>query len=106
MRGGGLRIRRTGVRQLAAFRGHAWQSAVFPSGRAFGCLLYPPRTDGKSTFNEGYLFEGDGELVPARVVQAPWLGDLRPSGEDVSVTLETVDGRRPSTARPGCRPSW
>jgi hypothetical protein len=92
LRGGGLRIRRTGIRQLAAFRGHAWQSAVFPSGRAFGYITYPPRDDGKATLNEGFLFEGDGDLVPARVVQAPWLGDLQPSGQDVSVVLETEQG--------------
>jgi hypothetical protein len=97
VRGGGLRIRRQGVRRLAAFRGHAWGSAVFPDGRAFGYIVYPPRTDGKPTFNEGYLYDGDGDrgtgaLVPARVVQAPWLGDLHAAGEDVSVVLETERG--------------
>jgi len=51
--GAGLRIRRQGVRGLAAFRGHVWQSTVFPSGRAFGLCVYPPRDDGKPTFNEG-----------------------------------------------------
>jgi hypothetical protein len=90
--GGGLRIRRQGVRRLAAFRGHAWQSALFPSGRAFGHCVYPPRTDGKPTFNEGYLFDGDGGLVPARVARAPWLGGLRAAGEAVSVVLETERG--------------
>src|SRR5262249_10536505 len=90
--GGGLRIRRSGVRRLAAFRGHAWQSAVFPSGRAFGYIVYPPRTDGKQTLNEGFVFDGDGELIPARVVRAPWLGELRANGEDVSVVLETERG--------------
>jgi hypothetical protein len=92
LRGGGLRIRRRGVRRLAAFRGHAWQSAVFPDGRAFGYIVYPPRADGKPTFNEGYLFEGDGALIPARVVQAPWLGELQANGQDVSVVLETERG--------------
>jgi hypothetical protein len=90
--GGGLRVRRQGVRRLPTFRGHAWQSAVFPSGRAFGYITYPPRSDGKPTYNEGYVFEGDGELVPARVVTAPWLQALRPAGEDVSVVLETAHG--------------
>lgn len=90
--GGGLRIRRSGVRRLATFRGHAWQSSVFPSGRAFGHCVYPPRGDGKPTFNEGFIFDGDGSLVPARVVQAPWLRTLRPTGEDVSVVLETERG--------------
>jgi hypothetical protein len=90
--GGGLRIRRTGVRRLAAFHGHAWQSAVFPSGRAFGYITYPDRTDGKPTLNEGYVFDGDGALIPARVARAPWLGELRASGEDVTVVLETERG--------------
>ena len=91
----------------AAFRGHVWQSTVFPSGRAFGLCLYPPRDDGKATFNEGFLFEGDGELIPARVTDAPWLRRWQPKGQDVSVTLETEDGQdaRRSRARPRCRRS-
>ena len=90
--GSGLRIRRQGVRRLEGFWGHCWQSALFPSGRAFGYIAYPPRPDGKPTFNEGYLFDGAGPLVPARVVEAPWLRRLQPRGEDVSVVLETADG--------------
>lgn len=91
--GTGLRIRRQGVRNLGEFWGHCWQSALFPSGRGFGYIAYPPRDDGAPTFNEGYLFDGDGDLVPARVVRAPWLTRLQPSGEDVSVVLETASGR-------------
>ena len=90
--GSGLRIRRQGVRRLEGFWGHCWQSALFPSGRAFGYIAYPPRPDGRSTFNEGYLFDGSGDLVPARAVEAPWLRRLEPKGEDVSVVLETADG--------------
>ena len=90
--GGALRVRRQGVRRLGTFRGHAWQSALFPSGRGFGYIVYPPRDDGLPTYNEGYLFEGDGELVPAWVVDAPWLRRLQPTGEDVSVVLETAKG--------------
>jgi hypothetical protein len=90
--GSGLRIRRQGVRRLAGFWGHAWQSAVFPSGKAFGYIAYPPRSDGQPTFNEGYIFAGDGDLVPARAVQAPWLTRLQALGEDVSLVLETADG--------------
>lgn len=91
--GSGLRIRRQGVRKLAGFWGHCWQSAVFPSGKAFGYIAYPPRADGEPTFNEGYVFTGDGPLVAARVVEAPWLQRLQPRGEDVSLVLETIDGR-------------
>ena len=90
--GSGLRIRRQGVRRLAEFWGHCWQSAVFPSGKAFGYIAYPPRADGKPTFNEGFIFPGDGQLIPARVTQAPWLTRLQAQGEDVSLVLETADG--------------
>jgi prepilin-type processing-associated H-X9-DG protein len=90
--GSGLRIRRQGVRHLAEFRGHCWQSALFPSGRAFGYIAYPPRDDGQPTFNEGYVFEGDGALIPARVAQAPWLTSLQALGQDVSLVLETEKG--------------
>ena len=90
--GGALRIRRQGVRRLGTFRGHAWQSALFGSGRAFGYLVFPPRDDGLPTYNEGFVFEGDGELIPARVVEAPWLKRLRPRGSDVSVVMETAAG--------------
>jgi hypothetical protein len=90
--GSGLRIRRTGVRKLAGFWGHCWQSAVFPSGRAFGYIAYPPRPDGQPTFNEGFVFTGDGGLVPARAIQAPWLTRLQPLGEDASLVLQTADG--------------
>ncbi|HET6950182.1 MAG TPA: hypothetical protein VFI47_07400, partial [Acidimicrobiales bacterium] len=90
--GSGLRIRRQGVRRLAGFWGHCWQSALFGSGRAFGYIAYPPRPDGEPTFNEGYVFSGDGGLEPARVVEAPWLTRLQPLGEDVSLVLETRRG--------------
>jgi len=90
--GGGLRVRRQGVRRLARFWGHAWQSSVFPSGRAFGYITYPPRDDGLATYNEGYLFDGDGALIPATIVEAPWLRKMQPRGEDVSVVIETARG--------------
>lgn len=89
--GTGLRIRRQGVRKLEGFWGHCWQSALFPSGRGFGYIAYPPRPDGTPSYNEGYVFTGDGPLVPARVVQAPWLGRIRALGEDVPVVLD-ADG--------------
>lgn len=91
--GTGLRIRRVGVRRLGAFWGHAWQTALFPSGRAFGYIAYPPRDDGVPTFNEGFIFDGDGELVPATVVEAPWLTAIDSVGEDVSLVLQTERGR-------------
>jgi len=91
--GAANRIRRQSIRREAKLRGHAWQASLFPSGRGFGYIAYPPRDDGKDTYNEGYLFDGDGSLIPARVVQAPWLRTLTSKGEDVSCVLETEDGR-------------
>jgi hypothetical protein len=67
-------------------------SALFPSGRAFGVNVFPPRADGKPSFNEGFVFDGDGALKPARAVQAPWMRRLVTSGESVPLVLETEDG--------------
>ncbi len=91
--GGANRIRRQSIRRLVKFRGHVWQASLFPSGRGFGYIAYPPRRDGKDTYNEGYVFEGDGELVPARVVDAPWLSSLKPKGQGVSCIIETITGK-------------
>jgi hypothetical protein len=91
-RGTGLRVHRQGVRHLEGFWGHCWQTAVFPSGRAFGVLAYPPRPDGSESYNEGFLFEGD-RLIPARLVKAPWLTGLVGAGEDVTLELESELGR-------------
>lgn len=91
-KGGALRIRRQGVRQISGFWGHCWQSALFPSGRAFGYIAYPPRPDGVPSYNEGYVFSGDGALIPARVTQAPWLNRLQHNGEDVSCVIESDIG--------------
>ncbi len=91
--GTGLRIRRQGVRRLEGFWGHCWQSALFPSGKAFGYIAYPPRPDGEPQYNEGYIFRGSGQLVPACVIEAPWLTRLHPVlGAEVPVVLETADG--------------
>jgi hypothetical protein len=38
------------------------------------------------------VFDGEGDLIPARVERAPWLGELRAGGEDVTVVLETPTG--------------
>jgi len=48
--------------------------------------------DGEPTFNEGFLYLGDGPLIPARVVEAPWLGKLQPAVEDVAVVFESELG--------------
>jgi hypothetical protein len=90
--GQGLRIKRQGVRKFEGFWGHSWQSALFPSGRAFGVNTFPPRADGKPSFNEGFVFDGSGVLKPARAVESPWLRKLTGGGDDVPLVLETADG--------------
>lgn len=88
--GVGLRVKRQSVRPLGGFRGHCWQSAVFPDGRAFGYITYPPRADGKA-YNEGYIFQ-DGKMYPARAVKIPWLRRIVGAGDDASLELESELG--------------
>lgn len=90
--GTGTRVRRQGPREMAGFWGHCQQSAVFPGGKGFGYIAYRPRTDGTNSYNEGYIFTGDGGLIPARVVSAPWLTALPQIGDDVSLVLESALG--------------
>ncbi|MBL7492304.1 hypothetical protein I6A60_25130 [Frankia sp. AgB1.9] len=91
--GTGTRVRRQGHREMTGFWGHCQQSAVFPSGRGFGYIAHRPRPNGEGSYNEGYVFTGDGALVPARVIQAPWLTRLQPGNEDVSLVLDSELGR-------------
>lgn len=88
----GLRIHRQSIRRLEGFHGHCWQSAVFPDGRAFGFITYPPRPDGSESYNEGYIYQ-DGRMIPARVVNAPWLRRIVSHGDDVSFELDSELGR-------------
>jgi hypothetical protein len=74
----GLRINRIGMRNVSEFWGHCWQSAVFPSGKAFGYIAYPPRPDGTTSYNEGYIFDGT-KMIPAKVIEAPRLNQVRSS---------------------------
>jgi hypothetical protein len=87
-----LRIKRQGVRKFEGFWGHCWMSALFPSGRAFGVNVFPPRADGQPSFNEGFVFDGDGALKPARAILAPWMKKLYTGGEHVPLVLETAQG--------------
>jgi len=87
----GLRIHRQSIRRLEGFFGHCWQSAVFPDGRAFGYIAYPPRPDGSETWNEGYLYV-DGRMIPAKARKAPWLRRIVDRDDDVSVELESALG--------------
>jgi hypothetical protein len=91
-KGSGLRIHRQSVRQLEGFRGHCWQSALFPDGRAFGYITYPPREDGSPSYNDGYIYQ-DGRMFAARVAQAPWLRRIVARDDDVSFELISELGR-------------
>ena len=86
----GNRIHRQSVRPMGAFRGHCWQAALFPDGRAFGLCTYPPRDDG-STYNEAYICQG-GRMYPAKAREAAFLRRIMPHGDDVSVELESELG--------------
>jgi hypothetical protein len=90
-KGTGLRIHRQSVRPLGGFRGHCWQSALFPDGRAFGYIAYPPREDGSESYNEGYIYQ-DGVMYPARAVKIPWLRNIVGQGDDVTLELESELG--------------
>jgi hypothetical protein len=92
-RGGGLRIHRKGGTRsdYSDWYGHTWQSACFPSGRAFGYIHYTPRPDGSVKYHEGWILD-DGEVVPAKVVDTPWKRGWDAAGEDVSFTLRTRRG--------------
>ncbi len=87
----GSRIHRQSVRPLAGFRGHCWQSAVFPDGRAFGFIAYPPAGDGSVPHNDGYVYQ-NGRIYRARAVKAPWLRRIVGEGDDVSLELESELG--------------
>lgn len=91
-RGSGLRIHRRSIRPLEGFRGHCWQSALFPDGRAFGYIAYPPHEDGSESYNQGYVYQ-DGRMYPARALTIPWLRRIVAAGDDVTVELESELGR-------------
>jgi hypothetical protein len=86
----GSRIKRQSVRPLGGFRGHVWQSALFPDGRAFGYIAYPPGKDGR-TYNDGYIIQ-DGRRYPARATRIPWLRGLVAQGDDATLELESELG--------------
>jgi hypothetical protein len=90
--GTGLRIRRYGVRDNGVFPGHCWQSALFPSGRAFGLIALPARAGQAAGFSECYVFDGRRKHT-GKVVEAPWMTEFVPSGGKVDVVLETDEGR-------------
>lgn len=87
----GSRIKRQSVRPLGGFRGHCWQSAVFPDGRAFGFCAYPQRDDGSEAYNDAYIFQ-DGRMYPAKATRIPWLRRIVGAGDEASLELESERG--------------
>jgi hypothetical protein len=91
-RGTGTRIHRQSIRRLEGFTGHCWLSALFPDGRAFGCLAYPPLPGSSEySYNDAVIYQ-DGRLIPARIVKAPFLRRIVARGDDASVELESELG--------------
>ena len=87
--GVGNRVKRRSVRTDGLFlRGHCWQGAVFPDGRAFGFEVRPPHPEGFEPWNEGFVYI-DGKMHEARVANVHWLDQIITSGEDVSFELQS-----------------
>lgn len=90
-RGTGNLIRRKSRRSTyTTFPGHCWQAAIFPDGRAFGINTYPSK-DGVPDYNTGFVFQ-DGRFYDAKVVEAPWLRELKAKGDDCSLVIESELG--------------
>jgi prepilin-type processing-associated H-X9-DG protein len=91
-KGTGTRIHRQSIRRLEGFTGHCWLSALFPDGRAFGCLAYPPLS-GQSdySYNDAVIYQ-NGRMIPARIRKAPFLRRIVARGDDASVELESELG--------------
>ncbi|MGO9934885.1 MAG: hypothetical protein ACLPV8_24150 [Steroidobacteraceae bacterium] len=91
-KGTGTRIHRQSVRRLEGFAGHCWLSALFPDGRAFGCLAYPPLPGSSEySYNDAIIYQ-DGRLIRAHIRKAPFLRRIVARGDDVSVELESELG--------------
>lgn len=87
-RGTGSRIHRQSIRSLTGFTGHCWLSAVFPDGRAFGMIVYPPRADGSEGHNEAYVYQ-NGRMYEARSIDTPFLRRIVDKGDELAITLES-----------------
>ena len=88
----GMRVKRRSVRTDGLFlRGHCWQTAIFPDGRAFGYLAYPTHADGSEGWNYGFLWQ-DGRMYAAKARQMPWLKLTDSKPQDVSFELESELG--------------
>lgn len=89
--GTGYRTHRQGVRDTSGMHGHSAQTALFPSGQAFGIMRFR-QPDGTAGFSEAFVYR-DHEMLPAQVLEAPWLPSLTSRGESSLLVLETDRGR-------------
>lgn len=89
--GTGFRTHRIGPRDMASFAGHSWQTVLFPSGRGFGFQRHF-LPDGSVSFNEGFILDGEGRLLPVTVLEVPPMLN-RFSGDKVRTVLEH-EGKR------------
>lgn len=88
----GSRVKRRSIRTDGLMlRGHCWQAAVFPDGRAFGFEVRPVHDDGFAPWNRGFVYQ-DGRMHAARVEGVQWLGKPVARGEDVSFELHSDVG--------------
>jgi len=87
--GRGLRVHRRSSRNGAGFRGHVWQTTVFPSGKAFGLLAFPPAPGGGPHVSEAFYFDGQ-TMQAAQIEHICWLTQARPGPQDVSIRLRTA----------------
>ena len=91
--GPGLFIRRHGERHMGEFPGHCWQSALFPSGKAFGTSGFPPRADGTPAYNDAFLWDGEKKIY-AKLIEGPWMTKIVPHDGPVNLVFETEHGER------------
>lgn len=85
----GSRVKRRSVRTDGLMlRGHCWQTAVFPDGRAFGFEARPVHPEGFEPWNEAFVYQ-HGKMHFGKALNPKWLGDPIANGEDVSVDIET-----------------
>ena len=88
----GMRVRRQGVRNMGAALGHCQHSALFPSGKAFGAIVMAKGASGPVAFNEAFVYTPERGQVAARVLHAPWMTKLAPTGDDLSLVLDSEIG--------------
>ncbi len=68
-----------------------WMSALFPSGKAFGILAFPPRRDGTAAYSETFLFDSEKKIY-GKVLEAPWMTRFEPHGGACDIVIKTEAG--------------